>query len=118
MKCSIISLLSMIIAVAFGAESPYPKKIKPHYPIITGGRTHKLEPTCPWMSTYKVDCVDFGPVPRYEGLSVNEKNLVKKMKSELVKREFFDGYVCNIQVDKIIVNRKDYGSHYIRTMMG
>ena len=34
MKYSILSLLSLIIAVAVGAEAPAPKEIKPHYPEI------------------------------------------------------------------------------------
>src|SRR5258708_32138884 len=91
MKYSIISLLSMIIAVAFGAEAPAPKEIKPHYPIITGGRTHEFKPTCQWMTIYMVKSVDFGPIPKYEGLLVNDKELVKKMKLELVTPEVFDG---------------------------
>ena len=98
----------MIIAVAFGAEAPSPKS---HYPIITGGRAHKPEVTGQWITMYKVDCVDFGPVPKYEGLSVNDEELVRKMKLELVTPEVFGGSERNIH--HVFVNGKDYGSHYI-----
>src|SRR5258708_16061634 len=109
MKYSILSLLSLIIAVAVGAEAPAPKETKRHYPEI---ERFGLSPSnYPWTSTYFVLFVDFGHVPKYEGLSIKDKDgfrnthLIRKMKSELVTRKIFGECTCNIQIDDVIVNR-------------
>lgn len=131
MKYSILSLLSLIIAVAFGAKAPAPKEIKPHYPEIETKRRYPeiesfgLSPSnYPWTSTYFVLFVDFGHVPKYEGLSIKDKDgfrnthLIRKMKSELVTRKIFGECYCNIQIEDVIVNGIFYGTHYIPARMG
>ena len=114
MKSPFILLLFSIIAVIFGANAPAPRDLG-RFPIITGQRFVNIISVL--LVKLVVDSVDFGPLPEYDGLLVQDINSVEKMKRKLVKTEIFGEYKGNIEVDKVIVNGLDYGPYTINNII-
>ena len=103
--------------MVFGAAAPDQEVQPPLYPVISGFRTERPRPDCPWLIVHVADSIEFGRVRKFIGLSVSDQVSVEKMKWELVTREVFQGLSGNIKVNEVIVNGIRYGPHDIRTEM-
>jgi hypothetical protein len=64
---------------------------------------------------YVVRSLNFGTVPKYAGLQIEDKEGVRKMKNDLVDKKIFCRH--NVRVDHVIVNGIDYEDEHKGTIL-
>jgi hypothetical protein len=114
MRFTLLLLSALAFSATQGAKKVVKGKSEKRYPILTGDREE--DSICEdfrFTTTRYIDKIDFGPVPEYKDLSPTNEILVEKMKCKLISKTFpFAPH--NIQISKIVVNEKEYGTYNIK----